>query len=298
MKHALVLGGSGFVGKHVCKLLIENQYQVTVPSRLASDSMRSSISKAKWVAANVLKEDNLRALVQGQDLVINLVAILHGSRAEFDEIHRQLPEKLARVCVEQRVAHLIHVSALGADPRGSSQYQRSKGSGEQSLLACAENQQLPITILRPSVIFGIDDQFINMFARIQKFAPVMPLASSHTRFQPVWVDDVAKAILNLAQTGAGVDRIFEICGPEVMTLAQLVQHAGRWAQCERKIIPLPAAIARMQALLMECLPGKPLMSRDNLDSMMLDNVASLQFPGLEKLNIRSSRLQDIFKIQS
>jgi uncharacterized protein YbjT (DUF2867 family) len=227
----------------------------------------------------------LQALVHGHDVVINLIAILHGSEEEFNQAHVTLPANLARACHAENVTRLIHVSALGADVHGPSMYQRSKARGELALLSAAQKAPLGLTLIRPSVIFGKDDQFINLFAKLQTVFPLMPLAGAHTRFQPVWVHDVAQAIVHCVNTGSTEGQVYEACGPDVLTLAELVQLAGRWVGKPRPVLPLPYAIGWLQALLMEWAPGKPLMSRDNLDSMKVHNIATPHALGLRALGI-------------
>jgi NADH dehydrogenase len=191
------------------------------------------------------------------------------------------------------VARLVHVSALGADPQGPSMYQRSKARGEAVLQAAG----LELTILRPSVIFGAEDKFLNLFADLQKIAPFVPLAGSKTPFQPVWVNDVAAAIVRCLENSDTVGQTYEACGPEVFTLGELVRHSGQWAGVNggkgRPVIPLPRWLGWLQALVMEMLPGEPLMSRDNLASMQVDNVASGQLPGLQALGIQPAALSGV-----
>jgi uncharacterized protein YbjT (DUF2867 family) len=140
-------------------------------------------------------------------------------------------------------------------------------------------------VLRPSVIFGVDDHFLNLFAQLQAVAPVFPLAGSDARFQPVWVQDVAQGIVAALMQPQSIGQVIECAGPDVLTLSELVRLSGRWAGVERAQIPLPAAVGRLQAAMMEWLPGEPLMSRDNVDSMRVPNVASGKLPGLQSLGI-------------
>jgi NADH dehydrogenase len=237
------------------------------------------------VQADVHDARQLQALVHGHDVVINLIAILHGTEDEFNHAHVTLPANLARACHAENVTRLIHISALGADVHGPSMYQRSKARGELALLSAAAKAPLGLTLLRPSVIFGKDDQFINLFAKLQKVFPVMPLAVAHTRFQPVWVHDVAQAIVHCVNTSSTESQVYELCGPDILTLTELVQLAGRWVGKERPVISLPYAIGWLQALLMEFAPGPTLMSRDNLDSMKVNNIASGHVQGLHALGI-------------
>lgn len=301
MKKILILGGTGFVGGHVCEKLTQLQWRMTVPTRHEANARDILILPAlDVVQADVHDEAVLTRLVAGHDAVVNLIAILHGTQEAFQRTHVQLPEKLARACAATGVQRLVHVSALGADMRNPdvapSMYLRSKGHGEVALHQAA----LELTVLRPSVMFGADDRFLNTFARLQKIFPVIPLAASHALFQPVWVEDVASAIVHCLQdahTHATAGQTFEACGPGIFTLRQLVELAGRLSGVNegrgRPVIPLPAALGRLQARLMELMPGAPLMSRDNLDSMSLPNIASGNLPGLEALGITPAALEAV-----
>lgn len=295
MKKVLLLGGTGFVGRHVCEKLARLGWRITVPTRRTNQAQHlQHLPRLEVVAADVHDEATLAQLVSGHDAVVNLVAILHGTAAAFERTHVELPAKLARACLANDVKRLVHVSALGAEPAAvetaPSLYLRSKSRGE-AVLQTAAHDGLQLTVLRPSVIFGADDQFLNLFARLQRVFPVMPLAGAQARFQPVWVEDVAQAIVHCLQDSATIGQTYEACGPDVCTLQQLVQMSARHSLGRtRPVIPLPMALGRLQAGLMELLPGAPLMSRDNLDSMRIDNVASGRLPGLAALGITPSAL--------
>ena len=294
MKKILILGGTGFVGTHVCEKLIKQQCSVTVATRRRDSARHLQLLPLLEVAeVNVHDPAALAALVAGHDAVVNLVAILHGTEAAFDRAHVQLPQKLVQACQSSGVRRIVHVSALGASPSSASLYQRSKARGEAVLLA----SKLDVTLLRPSVIFGAEDKFLNTFAALQVVFPVIPLAASGARFQPVWVEDVASAVLRCLPDNHTIGQIFEACGPEVFTLKELVQWAGRCAGVNggrgRPILALPDALARLQAWLMELMPGDPVLSRDNLDAMKTDNVASGLLPGLQTLGIHPATLAAI-----
>lgn len=301
MKKILILGGSGFVGRHLCEKLMQCQWRVTVPTRREANARDIQMLPLVDVApVNVHDEAALTRLVAGHDAVVNLVAILHGTGEAFDQAHVQLPAKLARACAATGIKRVVHVSALGADarnPEGApSMYLRSKGQGEVVL----RQAELALTVLRPSVIFGAGDRFLNVFAGLQQVFPVIPLAASHSLFQPVWVEDVADGIVFCLQdkhTHATTGQTFEACGPEIFTLTQLVQLAGQFSGVNqgrgRPVIPLPAALGRLQARMMGWLPGEPLMSRDNLDSMQVPNIASGNLPGLEALGISPASLRAV-----
>ena len=282
----LVLGGSGFVGRHVGEQLVRAGHQVTVPTRRASHAASvQTLPRLTVVETRTLDEVALAQLMAGHDAVVNLIAVLHGDAQRFEQVHVQLPERIARAMKTAGVRRLVHVSALGADAQGPSMYQRSKARGEAVLQAAG----LQLTVLRPSVIFGAEDRFLNLFADLQKVLPFMPLAGSRTRFQPVWVNDVAAAIVRCLHDGQTAGQTFEACGPEIFTLGELVKRSAQWAGVNggqgRPVIPLPRWVGWLQALGMEMMPGEPLMSRDNLASMQVDNVASGQLPGLQALGI-------------
>jgi NADH dehydrogenase len=264
------------------------------PPEIVKPTVRS------WLAVSVVRTDvqdagQLSALVRGHDAVVNLVAILHGNAHSFDHVHVQLPRLLAQVCADQGVRRLVHMSALGVDVNGPSMYLRSKAQGDAVLQEMAARHGLALTLLQPSVVFGADDRFINVFAQLQALAPVVPLASAHATFQPVWVQDVAQALAHALVSPASHGQRYELVGPEVFSLAQLVQHAGQWAGHPRPIWPLPPALAQAQAWLMEHLPGPTLMSRDNLASMQVNNVASGTCPGLSELGVsQAAHLRSVF----
>ena len=291
----LVLGGSGFVGRHVCEALSREGHRITVPTRRLPARSVQMFPGVEVVRADVHDPEQLTSLVRGHDAVVNLVAILHGNETAFDHVHVQLMRHLVAACNKEGVHRLVHISALGADEQAASIYQRSKARGEKVLQAAVQTANLELTVLRPSVIFGADDKFINVFAKLQKVLPVMPLAGAATRFQPVWVQDVAHAVVYCLSHRATVGKTFELCGPEIFTLQQLVEIAGKWSGHRRFVLPLPATIAYFQALMMEFLPGPTLMSHDNLASMQTDNVASKDAQGLFALGIQHPQsLQAIF----
>jgi uncharacterized protein YbjT (DUF2867 family) len=289
MKRVLILGGSGFVGRALCEALARLQVKVTVPARRAGNARAVQMLPLVTVLpADVHRADELARLLPGHDAVVNLVAILHGRQADFERAHVALPTTLASACLAAGVKRLVHVSALGADAQGPSMYQRSKAQGEAALQAAAA-QGLRLTVLRPSVIFGRDDRFVNTFAALSAL-PVLPLAGATTRFAPVAVANVAQAIVHCLQDSRTVGQTYELAGPDVFTLQQLVATAAKAVGHAPRIVPLPASLAWAQACLMELLPGEPIISRDNVASLQVDNVASGQRPGLRDLGIEPSSL--------
>ncbi len=290
MPHALILGGTGFVGRHVCEKLHRQGWTLTVPTRRGVNAAAvQHLPRLTVVEADVHDPAALARLLPGHDAVVNLVAILHGSEAAFERTHVELPRKIAAACAASGVRRLVHISALGVSEDGPARYQRSKARGEALLRAAG----LDLTVLRPSVIFGNGDRFLNLFAQLQALFPVMPLAGAQARFQPVWVEDVALAVQRCLEEPATIGQTYDCAGPEVLTLAELVRLAGRYGSCERPVLPLPMALGRLQALMMELAPGEPLMSRDNLDAMRVDNVSTGANPGLGALGITPASVRAV-----
>ncbi len=291
MKKILILGGTGFVGRHLCEKLAELPVRATVVTRRRENARHLQMLPMLDIAeVPRLDSQALTALLAEHDAVVNLVARLHGNEAQFERAHVQLPQALVSACQASGMRRIVHVSSLGASLNAPSMYQRSKARGEAVLLASG----LDVSVLRPSVIFGAEDKFLNTFASLQQLFPVIPLAGSQARFQPVWVEDVASALVHCLQDKATIGQTYEACGPEVFSLKQLVQLAGRYSGVNhgkgRPVIGLPDSLARLQAWLMELAPGEPLMSRDNLDAMKTDNIASGQLPGLAALGIKPAAL--------
>ena len=290
----LVLGATGFVGSSVCEKLVERSggadSRIRVATRHRSRARHLQLLPTVEIDAGDVHDDaTLARMLRDTDAVINLVAILHGSEAEFERVHVRLPQRLAAACRRAGVKRLVHVSALGVAADGPSRYLRSKARGEAALRAAG----LDLTVLRPSLIFGERDRLMNLFASLQSVVPAVPLASAAARFQPVWVEDVASAIARCLDTPATIGQTVECAGPRVYTLRELVELAGRWSGSRRPVLALPAFLGRLQALAMELLPGPTLMSRDNLDSMRVANVASGKLPGLDSLGIETTPLESV-----
>lgn len=300
MSHVLVLGGSGFVGRAFCEAWCSDTARIGHRLRVPTRRMAQAQHLRTWPAVDVIEasvhdDASLARLLEGVDAVVNLIAILHGTPQDFDRVHVQLPRKLAQACVQAGVKHLLHISALGVPSNpvdAPSNYLRSKAQGEQVLRDIA-GQALALTVLRPSVIFGAHDRFLNLFAAMQSIAPVVPLAGSGALFQPVWVQDVAQAMATVLQQPRLQGQTYECAGPDVLSLADLVRLAGQYSGHGRPVIPMPDWVGRVQAAVMACLPGEPLMSADNLDSMKVPNVATHALPGLAALGIAPASVRAI-----
>lgn len=275
MRHSnvLVLGGSGFIGRYLANLLVSRGCRVLVPTRRRARARHLILlPTCDVVETDIMEDAALDRLVARQDAVINLVGILHGNEQQFQRAHAQLPQRIIAACNKHRVGRFLQMSALGATPSAPSMYLRSKAAGE----AAVRVSSLAWTVFQPSVVFGVEDRLLNLFARLGFWFPVLPLAGAKARFQPVWVEDVARAFANALDNHATFGKAYELAGPRIYTLRELAEFATRAAGHPRPVIGLPDGLARLQARLMELMPGAPLLSRDNLDSMKVDNVAGQQ----------------------
>jgi uncharacterized protein YbjT (DUF2867 family) len=294
----VVFGGSGFIGSHLVAQLAAEGVRVLVPTRRAQNGKHLIfLPGVDVVEADIHDPATLRKLVGGRDAAINLVGLLHSRRGtpwgpDFQRAHVELPRKIVDACALEGVPRYLHMSALGADRDGPSMYQRSKAEGE---VMARSQPEVEATIFRPSVVFGPEDSFMNMFARMQRWLPVVPLAGANAAFQPVYVGDVAAAFARALRDPKTRQLVFHLGGPQIYTLAELVHLAGRYSHHERPVIELPDWLGRLQAALFELLPGQPLMSRDNLDSMRVDNVVdpAIQALTASTLGIKLSALEAV-----
>ena len=273
----LVLGGSGFVGRHVVARLVATGCSVVVPTRYRERARHLILlPTVDVIEADIHDPLALEQLAAGAGAAINLVGILNETRrGDFERAHVELARKLVDACRAMRVARLLHMSALNAGVKAPSRYLRSKGEAE----ALVADSDLAWTIFQPSVIFGREDSFLNMFARLERFLPVMALGRADARFQPVYVGDVADAFVHALDDDRTHRMRYPLCGPKVYTLRELVTYAGELTGYDRPIASLGPALSKLQARVLELLPGK-LLSRDNLASMELDNVCDCDFPAV------------------
>ena len=276
LNRVCVIGGTGFVGGHVVNLLSAQRFLVRVPTRQRERARRLILlPTVDVVDANVHDDAELANLVRGMDAVINLAGVLHDAKGVrgFDETHVELTRKIIAACHARGVRRYVHMSALGADVNGPSKYQRTKGAGE----ALVRASNLDWTIFRPSVIFGSGDKFLNLFASLLAVLPVIFLGSPNARFQPVFVEDVAAAFVRCLDDPAAHGQTYDLCGPRIYTLRELVALVGEVTGRRRPTIGLNDTLSLLQAFSMELLPVK-LLTRDNYHSMKVDNVSNQAFP--------------------
>ena len=273
----LVLGGSGFVGRHLVAELARRGIRVTVPSRRRERAKHLILlPTVDVVEADINARGVLEGLARGQDALINLVGILHG---DFARAHVELPLAAVSACRAAGVKRLLHMSALGAAPDAPSEYQGSKAKGEQAVL---DAEDLQVTVFRPSVVFGPEDKFLNRFATMARFLPVLAVPCPKARFQPVYVGDVARAMAASLADAESHGRRYELGGPREYTLKELVELVCAFTHRSRLVIGLPDKQSYLQAWLLEMLPGE-LMTRDNYRSMQVPNTTNAEFPfGIER----------------
>ena len=271
----LVLGGSGFIGRHVVNGLVRAGCDVVVPTRRRERARHLILlPTVDVVEGDIHDPSTLASLMDDASAVINLVGILNeAGRNTFARAHVELAKKIVAACRDGDVRRLVQMSALNADARGPSAYLRSKGEAE----AVIAESGLDWTIFEPSVVFGREDRFLNLFATLERYLPVMAIAAAQTRFQPVFVGDVAHCFVHALADNATIGQRYPLCGPDVYTLRELVAFVGKLTEHERPIVALGPGLGRLQARLLELLPGTP-MSRDNLASMQVDSVCGCAFP--------------------
>ena len=290
---ATVFGGTGFIGRLVVKRLIDAGYLVRVAIR---DTERAtalkplgSVGQVVPLHASLTDAAAVARAVEGADVVVNVVGILYERHpGDFDRIHHQGAATIARAAAAASVARVVHISALGADAASPSLYAQSKAAGEVAMRAAFP----AATILRPSVVFGAEDAFFNRFAKLAQYLPVMPVFSPDTRFQPVHVGDVADAVIAGLTRDDAPGKTFELGGPKVWSMRELVSWIMVQTGHRRPILVMPEGLATLQARFMELLPGKPL-TRDQLLLLRRDNIVAAGAAGLAELGITPLAVEQV-----
>lgn len=292
-RRATVFGGSGFVGRYVVRRLAAEGYVVRVAVRdpIAAAFLKPTGNVGQIVPMRVdLTADDavLEAAIAGSDVVVNLVGILYERGANtFHAIQAEAPGRLARIAAANGVSRFVQMSALGADPNATAAYARSKAAGESGVRAAFP----AATIIRPSIIFGPEDGFFNRFACIARYSPALPLiGGGMTRFQPVYVGDVADAIQRVVQDDAARGQVFELGGPRIYTFRELMELMLAEVRRHRGLIPVPFWIAELQGAVLQLLPVPPL-TRDQVELLKQDNVTTPGMPGLVELGIKPAAVE-------
>jgi NADH dehydrogenase len=287
-----IFGASGFIGRYVVRDLARSGAVIAACGRHASAAgflrPMGDVGQIAPLSANLADEDAVAAVVAGADAVINLVGILYErGRQRFDLAHHEGPALLAAVAKSAGVKRLVHISALGADPQSSSAYGRSKAEGEAAVRAAFPNAIL----LRPSLVFGPEDNFFNRFAALARVAPVLPLiGGGATKFQPVYVGDVAAAIAAALTRDDTEGKTYELAGPAVFSLRQLFELMLHVIGRKRLLMSIPFGLASLQAFFLEFMP-RPLLTRDQVKMLRHDSIAAPGTPGLAELGITPTALE-------
>ena len=293
-KIATIFGATGFIGRHLIRRLTEKDFRIIVATRSPylhgylrplGDPGQIDLEKV-----NLFDEKTLRVLLKNSHVVINLVGILYETRRQkFENIHSKFPELLSRLCNEYGIEKFIHLSALGINENVKSEYIRTKLQGEKNIL----NNFDKSIILRPSIVFGPEDNFFNQFASLAQFLPFLPLiGGGQTKFQPIYVGDVAKAIVAILQKEEIDNKIFELGGTEIFTFQELMNILLKQIKKRRFLIPVPFSIAKFGARILQMFP-KPLITTDQIEILKQDNVVDSNYATLKDLNISPKTIESI-----
>jgi NADH dehydrogenase len=269
-----VFGGSGFVGRHVVRALVKRDYRIRVavrrPELAGHLQPLGKVGQIHAVQANLRYPASIKAAMRDAGIVVNLVGILtEGGRQSFKAVQAEGAGAIAQAAAEIG-ARMVQVSAIGADAQSASAYARAKAAGEQAVLAAVPSA----TILRPSLVFGPEDSFTNRFAALARVAPVMPLFGADTRMQPVFVGDVANAVADAVDGKAKAGAVYELGGPEVLTMKQIIEIILATIERKRALLPVPFGIARLQSYLLQYAPGALKLTPDQVAMLRVDNVVS------------------------
>ncbi|EEE38252.1 3-beta hydroxysteroid dehydrogenase/isomerase [Rhodobacteraceae bacterium KLH11] len=299
-KLVTIYGGSGFVGRYIARRMASEGWRVRVAVRRPNEAMfvrpYGVVGQVEPILCNIRDDASVAAAMQGADAVVNCVGVLNEiGKNEFGAVQAEGAERIARLAATQGIARMVHISAIGADPGSDSDYARTKAQGEAGVL-----QHMPgAVILRPSVIFGTEDQFFNRFAGMARMSPFLPLVGADTRFQPVHVDDVAQAAVQ-GVLGRAVAGVYELGGPEVQTFRALMQQMLGVIYRRRIIIGIPLWMARIMAGVLDIakfisfqLFPNPILTRDQVKNLRRDNVVAEGAKGFADLGIEPVTLEAV-----
>jgi len=284
-KQACIFGGTGFIGRQIVRLLAKRGYTIKVASRAPESAYflktAGNVGQVVPFVCDYNDDASIRDAVRGCSVVINCVGIkFENGKNGFTRVHTELPRTIAKACTAEHVSRFVHISALGCD-QAHSKYAKSKRNGEMALF---ENFA-KATIIRPSVVFGVEDDFFNMFAKMSVVLPMLPLiGGGETKFQPVYVGDVAEAVLAALQTEQSIGAIYELGGPETLSFREIYQRLFRETGRKKILVSLPWGIAALQGKILSLLP-KPPLTADQVETLKTDSVMSGDLPGFAALGI-------------
>ena len=299
-KLVTIIGGSGFVGRYIARRMAKEGWRVRVAVRRPNEALfvkpYGTPGQVEPVACNIRDDASVRSVLAGADAVVNCVGVLNGvGKNTFDAVQAEGAGRVARIAASLGIARLVQISAIGADAQSDSDYARTKGQGEAAVLAAFPSA----VILRPSIIFGTEDQFFNRFAAMTRMGPILPVVGANTRFQPVHVDDVAQAAVRGA-IGAAAPGVYELGGPEVDTFRGLMGRMLKVIQRRRAVVNMPFFVARImgfafdmiQAVTLGLIENK-MITRDQVKNLARDNVVSPGAKGLADLGITPTAMEAV-----
>jgi uncharacterized protein YbjT (DUF2867 family) len=293
-RNVTVFGGSGFLGRYIVRLLAAQGYRVRIacrdPERGAFLKPMGDVGQIALVQANIRNEASVVRAIAGADIVINLVGIMYQrGKQRFTAVQADGAGTIARAAAAAGVARLIHVSAMGAATAVTCEYAQAKVAGEAQVLAAFPQA----TILRPSVVFGPEDKFFNLFASLARFLPVMPaFGDGSVKLQPVYVGDVAAATLKVIEDAASQAQIYELGGPRVLNFKETMQLTCDTIGRKRLVLPFPFFLAKFDAAFLQLMP-RPLLTMDQVEALKYDNVANPELPGLADLGITPEPMESV-----
>ena len=295
-KICTILGGGGFIGRYLVRNLTKKNYRCIITTRkafqkgyLKTQATPGAIELLDWNPNNF---SDLKEAIKNSDVVVNLIGILFENRKQkFYNIHSKIPEAVAKICSESDVKKFIHVSAIGANDKSKSLYQKSKFLGEQKTL---ENFKKTV-IIRPSVVCGTEDNFTNLFSKLS-ILPIIPVVGKNYKFQPILVSDVASSILKAIETKNNESKIYEIGGPKIISFGDMVKSILSTINKKRFVVEMPMAIAKIQSSITDLLPFPPILTRDQCEILSeADNVVSNNHLTLKDLDIKPTDVEEEMK---
>ena len=289
-----IFGAGGFLGKHLMRELTKLDYRVKVATR--NPYLKGYLKplgnpgQIELFKTNIFNVDDVKKVLENCDLAINLVGILYeNNKQKFNQIHSEFPNLLSKLCNELGIKNLVHISALGVKEKHNSLYMQSKLEGEKNI----QDAFKPSVILRPSVVFGPEDKFFNTFASLAQFSPALPLVGGgKTKFVPIYVGDVAKAIVKALELNNSEPKIYELGGPENYSFKELMEILLREIKKKRFLIPVPFGFAKFQSYFLQMLPN-PLLTPDQVELLKHHNIVSGDHPTLKDLGITGTPIQSI-----
>ena len=289
-----IFGAGGFLGKHLMRQLTKLGYRVKVATR--NPYLKGYLKplgnpgQIELFKTNIFNSEDVKQVLKNCDLAINLVGILYETKKQkFSQVHVKFPYLLSNLCNEIGVKNLVHISALGVREGHISKYMQSKLEGEKNIQKVFK----PSVILRPSLVFGPEDKFFNAFASIAQFSPALPLiGGGKTKFSPIYVGDVAKAIVKTLKLENSKPKIYELGGPKNYSFKELMEILLEEIKKKRFLIPIPFSVAKLQSYFLQMMPN-PLLTSDQVDMLKYNNIVSGEYPTLEDLGIRGKTIQSI-----